>query len=766
MAAKSNLDPNPILKKVMNRFWPILLSVAFLVFFYQKPLLSPGEYSFYSTGDGVKNAYTYLYHIVHDEHALHFKGMNYPHGEHIIYTDANVLLSTVLRPLYQQGLIEEGSLLSIYHSSIFISVLLGVLLLNAALRNYGIRPFLSGLAAIAVVSLSPQFERFTGHFTLSYLWYLPFTIWIVSKLDITPSRHFQHVLLWCAVTICVFFIHPYAGLLTSGILIMYIVFRMFSVFKAPPKFRTWLMSLALSVIPVIGFMSFMSLTDTVDGRSDHPQGFFHYYATPWSVFMDDTGFIHDQVNTLLEDNEDWKVTQLFEGKAYVGFGGILGVLMGMLCLLTGRISRLPKSIWLLLLVSVLSLLYSFGIPFLNSTKYHWILDSVPTLKQFRAIGRFAWPFYYVIGIFFFLLLHRLTLKRPKLQIASFLFFAGLYLWESYPMHKYVETRITDTPVHKLLGTPPMYLDDHDYQAILTLPAFFIGSEYLSREPSGDIAAASMVLSYRTGLPLMSSMLSRTSISQTIEQVELYAESVDTADHTLVPKDKRPFLVIADTTATEGHANRLLRNARSLGSFATKTLYSIPQEELIRSNRAQVLEGYLNMIGDSSLNSQPHWSLGIVQAEEGGFKDEDAIKGVRNKYVILGHIPEGELTSGESYEFSFWFKASPIGNPGMVFCAEMDAETGKEEWISMRGLQELERTKDGWHLLRVHFVPKSGGKMTFGTAPLWYSNVPITADRPMVRSERGPVYERDGRLLWYNNIPLELDAKERDRLDQP
>ena len=73
----------------------ITLGVGFIwVFALYGPILSaPDDYMFSDQGDGVKNYFTFAYHVKHDAHWLEFKGMNYPDGEHVGYTDGHPFFS-------------------------------------------------------------------------------------------------------------------------------------------------------------------------------------------------------------------------------------------------------------------------------------------------------------------------------------------------------------------------------------------------------------------------------------------------------------------------------------------------------------------------------------------------------------------------------------------------------------------------------------------------------------------------------------------------
>ena len=60
-------------------------------------------------GDGIKNTFTYLYQCMYG-HGYWFSGMNYPYGEHIVYTDAQPVLVDILTA---GGNISAGSALTV-----------------------------------------------------------------------------------------------------------------------------------------------------------------------------------------------------------------------------------------------------------------------------------------------------------------------------------------------------------------------------------------------------------------------------------------------------------------------------------------------------------------------------------------------------------------------------------------------------------------------------------------------------------------------------
>ena len=64
----------------------LILSILYVWYLYRTVLLNLCHSFLSEGGDGSKNYFTYLYHILYEK-GWHFTGMNYPWGEHISFTD-------------------------------------------------------------------------------------------------------------------------------------------------------------------------------------------------------------------------------------------------------------------------------------------------------------------------------------------------------------------------------------------------------------------------------------------------------------------------------------------------------------------------------------------------------------------------------------------------------------------------------------------------------------------------------------------------------
>ncbi|MFT4757242.1 MAG: hypothetical protein ACI91R_001895, partial [Vicingaceae bacterium] len=63
----------------------MLCTFAFVLCFYSDAFFSPNSYLFSNSNDGIKNYYTYAYHIKNNKSVTNFEGLNYPYGESFLY---------------------------------------------------------------------------------------------------------------------------------------------------------------------------------------------------------------------------------------------------------------------------------------------------------------------------------------------------------------------------------------------------------------------------------------------------------------------------------------------------------------------------------------------------------------------------------------------------------------------------------------------------------------------------------------------------------
>ena len=206
-----------------------------------------------------------------------------------------------------------------------------------------------------------------------------------------------------------------------------------------------------------------------------------------------------------------------------------------------------------------------GVPFLD---FPDLLDSFPILKQFRAIGRFTWPFYFVFTVFtayhFQVIILKFWSSNKRIIGTVILLICFLFpLLESYSFHKYVANRVTekvnlfkldllDSTRKQAIQT----ISKSNYQATLSLPFFHHGSESFERPPNNENALQNIyTISYHTGIPTFSANLTRTSISESKKIIQLVTPNYYPKPIAKEVRKDWPFLIVlSDSSLTKYEQN--------------------------------------------------------------------------------------------------------------------------------------------------------------------------------------------------------------------
>ena len=177
----------------------------YFIYFYPV-LLHPNSVLSSIYADALKNYYTFMFHIKNDESFFHFNDLNFPFGEHIVYTDCQPLLSFLLRCLP----FTHDYLIGILHLFIFLSFIITPLILNSILLRQNIDKLSSFFISLAVVLLSPQYSRLlAGHYALTYMFIIP--LCIVLLLNVIENKTLRNISLLSLFNTALFFLHPYFG---------------------------------------------------------------------------------------------------------------------------------------------------------------------------------------------------------------------------------------------------------------------------------------------------------------------------------------------------------------------------------------------------------------------------------------------------------------------------------------------------------------------------------------------------------------------------
>lgn len=501
------------------KFEVLLLLISFGIYcvYFHNIFLNLNSSLSSITGDALKNYYTYAYHIINDEGILHFSGMNFPFGEHVIYTDCQPLLTFVLRYLP----FTHPYVIGILHTVIFLSFIITPNILYRILKRLDIENFSAFLIAIGIAVLSPQFQKINGgHHGLAYGCVIPLSFLLLLCVIQNNTKKIilsiYHILL--------FFLHPYIGF---GMCLFTILFYLLLAVRKDNHKKLLYYSKIIflhGLLPILFFKLFMKLSDLHLNRTTEPYGNNALVENLDTLLAPDFG----PFKTLMESLFKNKITH-FEGHSYLGFFTIVLCLMVVfISLRWHRHLNIKNEIFAALTAAFILLLVSFG---LHIKVLNILNIQSASLNQFRANCRFAWHFYFILPLFVFAFLNQNKQKLfanssrfIPLLASVFVIFQLLeghyfferdkqYFWHYKNVFKYDALSVEEKNVIKKINSSQS-------QAILPLPLFHVGSEMFDRIGSDLSMIPSMIYSFHTGLPIISSWMSRTSMTETREVLQL------------------------------------------------------------------------------------------------------------------------------------------------------------------------------------------------------------------------------------------------------
>ncbi len=508
----------------------IMLTALIICLTWSKIVFHPNAYLLCTGGDAFKNYYTPAWYVAYD-HGIHFTGMNYPYGEHVVFTDDQPVITGILNLIDNHLFRLSEYTIGILNILMFLSLVFCVYFIFKILVHYKLPPYYAAAASILIGLMNPQLDRFWGHFALTYAVFLPLVWYLMIRLK-ASAYAWPRLLFTTAVIIFFGFIHMYYVLIAG----MFVFFYLVAVFFRETKKRKQFLGLLFTgAVPLLFITLFIRLTDSVTDRPQSPYGFFRYKASFQSVFLGHDGLIKNTVSRVLH-----LPAGDAEGYAYVGMVGLLFLFVLALIFIKRYFYKhsikrsfinLPGDLGTWFIAGICMLLFSMALPF--SLGLEFLLDILSPLKQFRSPGRFAWGFYFTYTISIAAIIYMVFKKIKKRQgILAYLFICGIAGLQMYDSGHYFIT--TAKGIQKGNAENPFvskntYFTDmfqgtpyspENFDAILFLPSFFQGSEKLYVDRTNGSLAQAMEISWHTGLPLVDQMMSRTSFSQTLNNAQL------------------------------------------------------------------------------------------------------------------------------------------------------------------------------------------------------------------------------------------------------
>lgn len=587
------------------------------------------------SGDGFKNFFTFAYHYRHGD-GYWFDGMQYPYGDLVLYADGQTFFLFLFEALNSIGIDLSGKTLFVVQALPILSLFLAALLLHKIMRSFNQPRIWTMLTVSFCLALSPQLYKFNVHFALAYACYIP-AIWyclILYERKEIGDLFFSAIM---SLTLLILaFIHPYIFAISLFFLLAY-----FSVQVLYRKTNWWL--LASAVMPLFIFMFTVSALDPFIDRPLNPWGAWRTKTEIGDLFPF-TGWFYDIFGSSLD-----LVSEYREGYCYTG---ILFLLFPLMFIRSKFKIDWQSNFIKYFYAAFIVLLFALGVHLLLTN--HEISNWIPKLRQFRAIGRFSLPFYYVsfIGLSMYARNQIRKIKSKKISLLCYGLIVCFWFIDAYSYVDsfYEERRAffskneleTNQEILNIISKSEYQASD--FQAVLPLPVPIEGAEKLYLKDDWAVKTRVMPYVFQSGTPMVGAYMSRVSLGNMLNQLQLSGSTFlnkKIVNDFSSTKDILIVINLADTTLYKD----LLSSSYFIGETKSLQILGIDLNTLRKQER---------FTAANLFDSEPAlYYDDFVESPSKGLMSEGSliINGEGNKIQTLTDLD----TIPSSLVFSFWFR---------------------------------------------------------------------------------------------------------------
>ncbi|MES2762039.1 MAG: hypothetical protein V4677_07530 [Bacteroidota bacterium] len=758
-----------LLEKKDKGYYLSILSLIVLIgvlvsYFYGPVFFHPNQFLLNDGGDAFKNYFTYEWYIQNDNSFIDYIGSNYPYGENHLYTDGTPILSNLIKLL---PFLKPYSI-DIFNFSMLISLFVCALILFKIFRLFHIENWKAILSAVGITVLCPQALRYTGHFALSYGFCIPLIIYLLLTFNLDRQHKLKRSVVISLVSIFIFFIHPYLGMICASFIIFYWIFKL--LFERN-KSGTFILEFILqAIIPVVFYFLIVKLTDHHSDRNALPYGFFYLNSSIETIFIS----THKPFRHLLSQLYKIK-SQNGEGIAYIGIASLIMFFYTLYLFFKNRARAtqvikediLLKNYLLMFFSAIMLLLFSMGFPF--NIGLSWILDHVPTIQQFRAPGRFAWVFYFIVCIGVCIIICKYSFRKLPRTSKTILIFLLLCLYtiEGIPYHnevtkaKFPVNIFKEEYLSKELKDVIAVIKGIKPQSIIPLPFFHVGTDYYNIAGTGNITNSSFVISLHSKVPLMANLTPRNSLTEAQKLIQIISSD-------LIHKDIRgdltstdPFVILYTKEFLDENEQSLLNRGTLVLETENYIIKQITLEQLFYNSTASKISFFeankLKMLRTNHLfltdSSYVHFN---------GFDHlpNQRLEGNVNDTNILFEIEPNKLMKDERYELSFWYRAKDKLDMNNLLIIEEEDANGNTQIIAQKNMYSMNNvTKDGTLAILPFAIKNVANRIMISLTGTSDREKTFFLDDLMIRQKNTNVYRlyysdriKDS-ILNYNNIDL-------------
>ena len=615
------------------------------------------------SGDGFKNYFSFAYQYRYGQ-GLWFEGMQYPYGDLLTYADGQPTVLLLFKALKSVGIDISGYELLVVQGMPILGLFVSCFFLHKILRHFDVNTYWTMITVVFCLALSPQLFRFNSHFALAYTFVVPCIWWLIAKWE---QKHWAQWLFICISTAILFlfaYVHPYNLLICSVFLCSYFVIASIRDKKPYP-------SLVLSaLLPVFLFMLVNGILDPYSDRPENPYGIMAY-KTEVSDLFPFYGWFHKTFASVKGIRASYH-----EGYCYTGALLFITPLLLMYYINHRNSINISKALNTAILSALLCLAFAMGIHMLLGGET--LIELISPLKQFRSLGRFSWPFYYIAFVYLSILVFKISkcFKSKAFRWSVLGCVVALWAIDAYSFHKnfrihfnkYKSSNILleDTRVSDFLESKS--LDADYFQAVLPLPVPVEGAEKFNIAYNWFVKTALMPYVFQSQTPMVGAFMSRTSLSSILSQLQLGSSQYihkKAADHL---KDKAILVAIAESDTTE--YMDLLTDMDYMGQIDEVQLYKADKSHFTKT--VSIDSMVLNAENILAYNNFPDGSESGLRYQTG--------KRFQSSYTLA----EIQLDStNETIRFSVWYKIEATKTQIPTFEISFYEDENKIEALSYR-----------------------------------------------------------------------------------
>ncbi len=757
-------------KNLYAIFFLLLAGTVISIFLFEPVLINPNSYLFSKDGDAVKSYYNFSYYLKYDEGIKH-DGINYPYGDHLLYINSHPLYVNLLKIVDKSiiSLSDYGP--GILNLSMIFSLVLAIPFIFLILRKYSLPVWYSVIISLIILYLTPQFDRIHGHFEMVYAFFIPLFWYLLILFERSKKKLIWGIGLALAGLIGGFTSAYYAALF-SIFLLAFLLLKLWKYRKELYMHRKEVIFLfVLSLVPIIAVKGLVSITDWVNDRPDNPWGFFRFHSNIWSIFLPNLSALKEVFNDPKFLRYQW------EGKAYVGLPATILAIIIVFSLLYSMVSKnklrlnslFPnKELNYFLVSSFIILLFSMCFPFKYGLGF--LKDWIPQLKQFRALGRFSWIFYYVFTVYtaYLVYVYYRLLRRKGFKIISLvlvLLVIGYWSLDA-GMNIKISTRNLFNQNDLLESSSTKYnemfqeagIKPADYQAILFLPFANTCGDKLLFQNGMEAFNQAMSISYHTGIPLVQSFSPRLSFQHALSSIQMLADPAIRKTR-FDDMNDQPLLVLQTHEELTRQEKWLRDQSRVLVRKEEYILSEIDPEIFIQSHRewqakARKVIDSMDCIGQQICTNAPagtvfYKNFETMKEYHVSFNGEGALYMKKGKQFLISREEFEKLKAG-IYNLSFWIYVDHrVDNMPEPRIFQWDKE-GNQVQVQRLNNREEHNVYNHW----VRIDEKIEVKEDFDYA-VEIKGEYVSVDDLLLQLEGSNVFvNNDEGISLFNNFPLE------------